>query len=249
MPRRICASAEVEDTDKHASATERLTWLARRPTDLLMLPENNANRPSGDRRIPLWIKCAYTAIPTVVVIVYWRELGPRNFLWFSDIALIALVPALWLENRLLASMMAVGTLVLEVLWMIDFIALGNLTKIAAYMFYEGDDPPFHIRLLSGSFHFALPLTMLFALARLGYDRRALKAQSLLALIALPATYLLTDPSENINWVYGPVEPQELLPPLVYLALLILFFIVVIYIPSHWVLKRFFTPTGRRRKGS
>jgi hypothetical protein len=28
-----------------------------------------------------------------------------NFLWFSDIALLALVPAFWLENALLVRMM------------------------------------------------------------------------------------------------------------------------------------------------
>ena len=56
--------------------------------------------------IPLWLKITYTLFVSSVVPVYWRRYGPANFLWFSDIALLVTVPALWLESPLLASMMA-----------------------------------------------------------------------------------------------------------------------------------------------
>lgn len=42
-----------------------------------------------DGDIPLWIKIAYTGLLTVIVPVYAMCYGWRNFLWFSDIALIA----------------------------------------------------------------------------------------------------------------------------------------------------------------
>jgi hypothetical protein len=58
-----------------------------------------------------------------------------------------------------------------------------------------------IRALS-LFHIALPLILLWMVHRLGYDSRALAAQTLLAWIVLPMSYLLTDRSENVNWVYG-----------------------------------------------
>jgi hypothetical protein len=40
---------------------------------------------------------------SVVVPTYWRQYGPGNFLWFSDVALLASVPALWFESPLIAS--------------------------------------------------------------------------------------------------------------------------------------------------
>ena len=51
--------------------------------------------------IPLGLKTIYTLYVCVLVPIYWRQYGQANFLWFSDIALLALVPALWLENALL----------------------------------------------------------------------------------------------------------------------------------------------------
>src|SRR5262249_40872039 len=43
-----------------------------------------------------------------------------NFLWFSDIALLVTMPALWLESPLLASMMAVAVTLPELAWNLDF---------------------------------------------------------------------------------------------------------------------------------
>ena len=48
--------------------------------------------------IPLSLKLIYTLFVCALVPIYWRKYGPANFLWFSDIALLVLVPALWLEN-------------------------------------------------------------------------------------------------------------------------------------------------------
>ena len=66
--------------------------------------------------IDLWIKIAYTALLAVILPTYAVWWGWRNFLWFSDIALITTGVALWLDNSLLASMMALAVLVPELLW-------------------------------------------------------------------------------------------------------------------------------------
>ena len=58
----------------------------------------------------------------IVMPVYWLEYGPANFLWASDIALLVTTVALWQENRFLISMMAVGVLLPELFWNIDFFA-------------------------------------------------------------------------------------------------------------------------------
>jgi hypothetical protein len=44
--------------------------------------------------IPLGLKIIYTLFACALVPIYWRQYGPTNFLWFSDIALLALVPML-----------------------------------------------------------------------------------------------------------------------------------------------------------
>lgn len=188
-------------------------------------------------KIPFWLKISYTLMVLVIIPVYWRDLGPANFLWFSDIALFALVAAIWLENRLISSTMAVAVLFLESVWVLDFFTGGNLIQISAYMF--APETEMHIRILSGLFHLSLPPVLLYLLARLGYDERALLLQIIIALVVLPVTYLLTKPEDNINWVYGPAGPQELLPEPLYLALLATVLIVVIYIPSHLLFKHFF----------
>jgi len=187
--------------------------------------------------IPIWLKLGYTGLVFIIVPVYCRELGPSNFLWFSDIALISLVAAVWLESRLISSTMAVSVLFLELAWVFDFFSGGRFIAIAAYMFAE--DEPWLIRLLSGSFHLVLPPLLLFLLFRLGYDKRALSLQILIALIVLPLTFVLTSPSDNINWVYGLGQPQDMLPPLVYLCLFFLTLVLVVYLPSHLLFRHFF----------
>lgn len=189
-------------------------------------------------KIPLWLKISYTLMVLVIIPVYWRDLGPANFLWFSDIALFALVAALWLESRLINSTMAVAVLFLETAWVLDFLTGGNLIQISAYMFEP--DTELHIRILSGLFHLSLPPVLLYLLVRLGYDERALWLQIIIALMVLPVSYFVTQPEDNINWVYGPAGPQDLLPDALYLALLATVLTLVIYIPSHLLFKRFFS---------
>jgi len=189
----------------------------------------------------LWLKIVYTLFICVLVPVYWVRYGPGNFLWFSDIALFTTAAALWLESSLLASMMAVSVLVLESVWIIDFliglIAGSSVIGLSAYMFDSKISLP--IRALS-LFHIAMPVILVWLLHRFGYDRRALIAQTVLAWIVLPASYFLTSPSQNINWVYGPGNgPQKWMPAPLYLTLLMLAFPLVLYLPTHFLLKKLF----------
>ncbi|TIQ61536.1 MAG: hypothetical protein E5X64_42290, partial [Mesorhizobium sp.] len=52
-------------------------------------------------KYPLWITLPYTLFVAVLTPVYWLRYGPGNFLWFSDIALFAVLIALWTGSRLL----------------------------------------------------------------------------------------------------------------------------------------------------
>jgi len=191
--------------------------------------------------MPEWLKIAYTLFICVLVPVYWVRYGPGNFLWFSDIALFTTAAALWLESSLLASMMALSVIVLESVWIIDFliglISGSSVTGLSAYMFDSKISVP--IRALS-LFHVVLPVILVWLLYRFGYDTRALIAQTVLAWIVLPASYFLTKPSENVNWVHGPGgRPQKWIPAPLYLILLMLAFPIVLYLPTHFLLKRLF----------
>ena len=88
--------------------------------------------------IPLWLKLAYTLMVAAILPVYLVHYGPANFLWFSDIALVVTGIALWNESRLLASMMAVGVLLPELLWNVSFfsrlLAGVRVSGLADYMF-------------------------------------------------------------------------------------------------------------------
>ena len=54
------------------------------------------------------------------------------------------------------------------------------------------------------------------------------------------TYWLTDPKDNVNWVYGPgSKPQTWIGRPAYLALVMVFFPLVIYLPTHLVLSALF----------
>lgn len=193
--------------------------------------------------IPLWLKITYTLFVCSLVPIYWRQYGPANFLWFSDIALLALVPALWLESPLLVSMMALAVLVPELAWNIDYfvrLATGvSLIGLTNYMFDAGI--PRYIRGLS-LFHVALPLLLVWMLHRLGYDRRALLWQTIVAAVVLPLSYFVSNPRDNVNWVYGFGEQQQrfISAPL-FVLVLMLMFPLVIYWPLHLLLDRIFGP--------
>src|SRR5262249_60087898 len=97
--------------------------------------------------------------------------------------------ALSTESRLLASMMAVAVLLPELLWNVSFFSRlllrARVSALADYMF--APEIPLWIRALS-LFHIPMPLVLIWMLATLGYDRRALMAQTALAWVVFPLTY-------------------------------------------------------------
>lgn len=191
--------------------------------------------------IPLWLKIAYTLFVCFIVPIYWRRYGPANFLWFSDIALLVTAPALWLESPLLASMMALAVALPELAWNVDFfvrLKTGvSLLGLSAYMF--NPSIPLFLRALS-LFHVGLPLLLIWMVHRLGYDKRALLAQTLVAAIVLPLSYVFSDPRQNVNWVHGFGErPRRRAAAPWFLIFLLLMFPLVIYLPTHLVLDKIF----------
>jgi hypothetical protein len=195
--------------------------------------------------IPFSINLLYTFFVCVLVPLYWRQYGPANFLWFSDLALFIGLAALWLESSLLASMQAVSVLLLELLWNIEFFA-GLMTGkqifgLAEYMFKS--DKPLWLRGLS-LFHVPLPVILLWQVYCFGYDARAWIAQTILFWLVMPLCFFFTRPGENINWVFGPGnQPQRTIPAVVYLALLLIGAPLFIYLPTHILLSALVPAAG------
>lgn len=191
--------------------------------------------------ISVEFKLAYTAFVAVVLVLWLKHYGWRNLLWFSDIALIGAVPALWLESAPMASVLAVAVLGPEVAWNVDFL-LRLLTRrrvigLTEYMFEAAR--PLELRLLS-LFHVPLPLVILWMLAAYGYTAAvALPGAVLLAAIVLPASRVFGSPEANINWSYGPARVQKRLAPVAYVALLFAGFVLVVFTPTHLLLLRWF----------
>ena len=142
--------------------------------------QESIGRLLWDREIPLPVCVPYTLFVCILVPVYWRYYGPANFLWFSDLALLITLAALWLESPLLTSMQAVSVGLLELVWIADFVTrlvFGvRLVGMTDYMFKA--EIPLLVRGLS-LFHVVLPFLLFWLVYRLGYDKRAWMAQTLL----------------------------------------------------------------------
>jgi hypothetical protein len=209
-------------------------------------------QPESRVTVSLWIKISYTVFVALLVPVYWLQYGPQNFLWGSDLVLFGTLLAVWLESRLLISMMAIAALIPELFWTVDYFgrliagpeALPGLGT--QYMF--NPDIPLHVRGLS-LFHIVLPPLLVWLLQRFGYERRAFIYQTVLACLVLLISYLFTEPTANINWIYGfGREPQTWMPERVYLALLMICIPLFFYLPTHLVLRKLFGRSSKRSTG-
>ena len=189
----------------------------------------------------LTFKIAYTAFVLCVMVIWWRHYGWRNFLWFSDIAFIGAVPALWLESAAIASVLAVAVLLPEILWNVDLAARlltrRRMTGLTDYMF-----EPQRPRLLRGLslFHVPLPLVLLWMVREYGYDAQVgLAGAVILAAIVLPWSRAVSTPERNINWTHGLGARRTSLRPATYLLLLYAAFVALVFVPTHLLLQAWF----------
>ena len=204
--------------------------------------------PRG-RRVPRGVKVAYAAFFVVWFPYYWHVYGPTNFLYFCDVAVFLTLAAVWTERPIFASMPAIGILLPQAFWIVDFVAeaLGlRLAGTTAYMF----DPalPLFARALS-LFHVWLPALLVWLVHRLGYDRRALLAWTCLAWVLIAICYFwmppppapTDDPSRpvNINYVFGfsSEQPQTWMSAELYVILLSLAMPFGVFLPTHLLLCR------------
>jgi hypothetical protein len=159
----------------------------------------------------LW-KLAYTVFVLLVVAIWRRHYGWRNLLWFSDVALIGAVPALWLESAALTSVLAVTVLLPEILWNVDFVLRlllrRRVTGLTDYMFEP--ERPRLLRVLSALFHVPLPVLLVWMLSEYGYDASVgLPGAVLLAGVVLPLSRAVSTPAVVRRLRPGGLPPDAL----------------------------------------
>ena len=98
--------------------------------------------------------------------------------------------------------------------------------------------PLWVRLLS-FFHVVLPAVLAWAVWKLGYDRRGLALQTAIAAVLLVASRFLS-PALNMNYAYrDPLFKRAWGPAPVHLGVILVGAVVLLYWPTHVLLKRFF----------
>jgi hypothetical protein len=159
-------------------------------------------------RVPLWLKILWTVWVVIWAPLYWQHYGAQNLLYFCDLGNFFIAMALWLESPLLFSWQATGLLLFQSLYTIDLtgaVLTGrHIIGGTEYMF--DNQVPLFLRLLS-LFHVVTPPMLLWAIQRLGYDKRGWKYQTLTAWVVVPINFFWR-PGQDVNWALANGLAQD-----------------------------------------
>ena len=175
--------------------------------------------------------------------VYWRTWGPANFFQMCDVAVILTCVGLWSRNGLLISSQAVSSIVVDLVWMIDATSrlLFGRHVIGGTEYLFDASVPLWARLLS-LFHPALLFIFWGVFRRNSYDRRGYALQCAIALLIFAASRF-TLPAKNTNFAFAdPFFRRQWGPAAAHVVVIWLFMVVVVYLPTHFLLARLF-PTA------
>lgn len=203
--------------------------------------------PAAPVRFPV-LRWFGTALLAVLIPCYWKTYGWGNFLQLCDVALGLTVLGWWLGSPILLSTQAVSCLVIHLLWCVDFGAglVAGLHPIGGTQYMWSPDYPLFVRLLS-LFHVVWPPLLVWSLRKTGYDRRALAAQSALALGLMALTLFLGPvlaPGANINYVFGdPFRGRMIGPVVVHMLVTWVVLVAVVYLPTDLLLRRMMREPG------
>jgi hypothetical protein len=205
--------------------------------DESILGGNRSSMPG----IPLGIKIATAAWVVVWIPTYAIYYGWADFLHLSDVAIAVTAIGLWTSSPLLLTSQAISTLIAETIRTVDVIwtELTRHMLIAGVGYMWDKKYPLWLRLMS-FYHALLPALLLWAMSRVGYDRRGLKLQAGIA-AALVAGRLWGSAKHNINFSFrDPFFDRAWGPAPVYVFLMLVGAILVGYLPTDWFLAKLFT---------
>jgi len=160
-----------------------------------------------------WFAVLWLLVWLPVNVYAW---GWQNMMHFCDVGAIIACIGVCRQDSLFVSSQAVSSLFVGVLWSLDIawrLAAGHhLFGGTEYMWDARY--PLWIRLMS-LFHVWLPLLLLWAMRKMGYDRRALAIQTAIAAVllifsrflpaALNMNYAFQDPLLHRTWGPAPVH--------------------------------------------
>lgn len=150
------------------------------------------------------------ALWIAISITWVRRQGAMQMLWFCDVALLMTALGLFLRSARLVTAQLVALLLFHAIWSLELwlCLLGGYLPLGAtaYMFYPG----FSLweKTLSFFSHTFVVPAALYGAFVLGAPRRAWLFQWAQTCAIFGLTFLLTNPAENINWLFG----MELLRP-------------------------------------
>lgn len=170
-----------------------------------------------------------------VPVIFWSY-GPQNFLWMCNIAQLIVLVALWTRQCLLLSSQVGTVLLVGVVWTPDFllglISGGEWASFTGYMF----DPELPLLARATSlYHVFLPALAVWLVYRVGYDRRGPWLQTCVGAVAIPLTWLVTDPDRNVNWLWEPLGIEQVwLPGPVFVIAMMILYPALLFWPGHWL---------------
>jgi hypothetical protein len=199
------------------------------------------------------LRLAAAGFLLVYLPAYALAYGPANFLFLCNLSVILAGIGFLCANRVLLSSQAIAILLVGAAWTLDVasrLLLGrHLIGGSEYMW--DSQWPLFTRLLS-LYHVALPIALIAALRRLGYDARGYWLQSAIAVLGV-ALGRLFGPEANINFAFAdPILKRSWGPAPAHVAVVAGFLVLVVYPISHLLLARLcasrdtIRPLGRPR---
>jgi len=182
-----------------------------------------------------WAAALWLAAWMPAYAAYW---GWRNFLALCDMAVIITCVGVWRGSPLLLSTQALPSVMVGALWSADVIgriAFGKHPFGGTEYMWDAR-VPLPVRLAS-LFHVVLPVVLIAALRRVGYDRRALPLQTLITAALLIAARAVST-GKNLNYAFrDPLFGRALGPTPVHLAAILVGITGLVYLPTHLALAR------------
>lgn len=198
----------------------------------------SAAPPPGAHPFPRlrWVALVWLAI---YLPSYAAAYGLANFLFLCNLGVLLTAVALVDGSRLLLASQAIAAPVIGIAWGLDagwrVVTGAHLYGGTEYMW----DPqyPLFTRMLS-LYHVVWPVLVIYAVAKVGYDRRGWRLQAAIALAAMAVARLLTPPADNVNFAYrDPIFGLDLGPGPIHVMLSWLVLAGVAYGATHALLAR------------
>ncbi len=215
---------------------ERARRTAARVRQLMSITSSKQISPK--KRLPAAVRWGAVVWLAVWIPAYLHGWGAANFLHLCDVAVFLTCIGLWTSNTLLLASQAVSSIVVDMIWTADAAStvFSGHPLIGGTEYLLNPHMAVWIRLLS-LFHIVLPVLLLWALTRVGYDRRAWALQTAIVIGTMIASRF-TNPVANINYVFrDPFWHRQLGPAALHVVLCILAMAIVVYLPTHLILLR------------